>query len=427
MNKLGWLLWVACIACGDDGSSVRPDAPQASDAPTDSGADCEAAAPVTVTGPTYDPDTVTFTASLVSHDASGAMCGTKEAAAGSEASTTIDVPPGGMVTMVLVDGGDEHHLFTWTEVQPGDELVFPSLQPGGLTPKMVDVEVTVPPRAGVTTFDVYVQCEHGGGGLSQPAPAGVFTRTVECMSSATAVTAMVAAEDNGVTQYAVSEITPIAATGPTSLTLGSWTPAASPTVTVHGTAGFDRAFASYVPGPTPEYHSVSMLSFENVSSDPVTVGPRDVPSTWGNQIVVGITQTAEPAHTLQLALDQTTPMAVDLTTATDFLPLVSGELTAALPRPSITWSTDGPATADAVYLNAGTWLLVTRAEPGTVRFPEVPADLLPVEPAKVQAIVLIDAKTVAGFEDVRRTPARPYMDREYTVSTLGESIDGIVP
>ena len=100
MNKLGWLLWVACIACGDDGSSVRPDAPQASDAPTDSGADCEAAAPVTVTGPTYDPDTVTFTASLVSHDASGAMCGTKEAAAGSEASTTIDVPPGGMVTMV---------------------------------------------------------------------------------------------------------------------------------------------------------------------------------------------------------------------------------------------------------------------------------------------------------------------------------------
>src|SRR5688572_22460891 len=383
VRQLRFVSFVFLIACGDDGSSVMPDAPgnSAVDAAADAGPNCSGAAPVTVSAPVFDPARVQLTFKLVSHDPSGFMCAMKDAGNTSEATTTIDVPPMGMVTMVVDDGDMYHGLFTWTEVQPGDQLLFPSLNPRGVTAKMVDVEVTVPAVTGVTTYDVYVQCEHGGGGLSDPAPAGVFTKTVECPSNATALAVMIEADNGNTSQYAVSAVTPIAASGKTTLTVGAYAPAALPTVTFRATVGFDRAYAGFVPGATADFHSVTLLSFAGNVTDPVTLGPRAVPASWHHNIVAAIAQSAEPTHALQISRQQAAPMPIDVNVTTDLLPLLSAQLGDGLPRPSITWSTARAATADAVYVNAGKWVMVTRAQPGTVRFPEVPAGMLPTGPA----------------------------------------------
>ncbi len=337
------------------------------DMAVDAGPDCSGAAAVTVVAPTFDATREQHTFTLVSHDANGHLCGMKDAGTTSGSTTMIDVPPMGMVTLVLDDDTDDHGLFTWTEVQPGDELLFPSAVPRGVTQKMVDVEVTIPAVTGVTSYDVFVQCEHGGGGLSDTAPAGVFTKAVECPSNATTLAVMIEAENGSSSQYAVSAVTPIAASGVTTLSVGAYAAAALPTVTFRGTAGFDRAYAGFIPGATADFHSVTMLSFANSVTDPVTVGPRKVPATWRQSVLAIIGDSAVPQHTLQISRQQTTPGPLDVNVMTDFLPLVSAQLRDGLPRPSIAWTTARAATADAVYVNAGNWLMVTRAQPGTVR------------------------------------------------------------
>ncbi len=407
---------------------MTPDAPPSSpDAAIDSGPMCGGAGAVAVIAPPFDPDRVVFTTKVLAHDANGALCGMVDGTSGSEARTMIDVPPSGMVTMYLDDNDGYHGLYTWTAVQPGDELWFPYPQPHGVTAKTVDVEVNVPALVGVTSYEVYVQCEHGGGGLSDPAPVGTFTKSLECPSSTTAVAAMIEADDGTSTQWAVSPTTPLAASGPTTITVGAYMAAATPTMTVHGTTGFDRAFGGYVPGATADYHSVNMLVFTNITADPVTLGPRAVPPTWTTRMNVAVSQSAEPTHTLQLGRLQTTPMPLDVAVATDFQPLLSAQVATGLPRPSITWSTARATTADAVYINAGGWVIATRAEPGTVRFPEVPSALLPDGPAEVKAVTLIDAKSIAGFEDLRRDPIMPFNDPEFSASIIGDPFDTIIP
>ncbi len=424
VKKLAFAVAVTCFGCGDDSSSVGPDARPGDDAAV--AADCTAAAPVTVVNPGFDPKDVQLTTTLVAHDATGTMCSTSDGSSEPEGRATIDVPPGGMVTLALDGGTDYRGLFTWTEVQPGDELRFPLLEQRGAS-KTVEVVVVVPALADVSSFDVYVQCEHGGGGLSTPTPAGPFTKQVECPASATAVAVMVEAEDATSTRYAVSAVTPIAASGATTLTLGAWMPAASPTVTVHGTAGFDQAIAGFVPGAEVGYQSVQMASFANAVTDPLTIGPRHVPATWRNRTMVALSKSTEPGETLQLSRDQATPASLDVATATDFLPRLSGQLVAPLPRPSITWSMSRDATADAVSINAGHWVIVARPQPGTVRFPEVPAALLPTGPASVVAINLIESPTVADFAAHRTEPLRAYNAPDYTLSSIGDLLSGILP
>ena len=113
----------------------------------------------------------------------------------------------------------------------------------------------------------------------------------------------------------------------------------------------------------------------------MTVGPRAVPSAWHNRVLVAMSQSQKPAHTLQIARDQVTPMSVDLNVATNSCRKYPDSSRLVCLDPAITWSMTRAATADAVYVNAGHWLIVTRPPPGTVRFPELPAAWLPSEPA----------------------------------------------
>lgn len=390
---------------------------------------CETAGDVTVHGPVLPPDSTSQLAlTLVSHDASGATCTTVGGGSGSGAQMTIAVPAGGMVTMVIDPSDDDRRLFTWTEVQPGDELYFPRLFASDVATKTVSVELTIPAATNVTSYDVYIQCEGGGdNGLPDGAPAGTYSEDVECNASAQHVAVMVRADDGTNEQFAVSAITEIAASGPTTVTLGAYAAAAQPTVTIHGTAGLDSASLGLAPGATSDYGSVSFFSFADITADPVTVGPRGVPPTWFSHTSVTLRSSQEPMHTLAIQREQASPASLDLTTATDFAPLITAQLDAPLPRPTITWSTARSFAADLVTVNAGHWLVAARPEPGSVRFPAVPADLLPDGPAALVAVNLIDATAVAGFDEARTDPGLPFVDRELVVSSLGDPLGGIVP
>ncbi|MEO8704561.1 MAG: hypothetical protein ABI867_31190 [Kofleriaceae bacterium] len=77
-------------------------------------------------------------------------------------------------------------------------------------------------------------------------------------------------------------------------------------------------------------------------------------------------------------------------------------------RPTLTWSTT--ATGDAVFIEAdysageaGTfdWNIVAPANPGTLQFPELPADLVPPGHAVLSSVGLLEASAFAGYDDVR--------------------------
>mgnify|MGYP001548570815 FL=1 len=101
------------VACGG-GSSATPDAAPDSAATADAspdGADgCSGAQMVTVEGPAFPPDnTQAVMLTVVSHDATGAMCN-QATGSGSEAQLAIATPPGGMVPAVLDVEDPRSHL-----------------------------------------------------------------------------------------------------------------------------------------------------------------------------------------------------------------------------------------------------------------------------------------------------------------------------
>lgn len=379
-------------------------------------------------GPVSPPDedlAITGLA-LVSHDSSGAMCSTVTGGSGSGARMMIDVPPGGMVTMVLDTDEDGRGLFTWTEVQPGDELTFPWLVRGDLTKQTVQVELTISTAPTASTYEVFLQCEHGGGGFGESAPAGAYTRALECPGTATSIAAYVITTSTTTPQIAVAPVTSIAASGPTTLTLGPWVTPASPTITIRGAAGFDQKYAGFRPAAASEFGAITRFSFAG-AEDPAVIPGGDLPPTWRNHLTVGVGMTADPSPTLTVGRDQATPEPLDLTLGTDFMPMLSAQLTAPLPRPTITWTAPGSPTADIVLANAGRWLMATRPQQTVMRFPEVPPSLLPAGPASVQAVMLIDGQTITGFDGVRKDPVLVYEERDFKATSLGDSFRAIIP
>ncbi|NVB79122.1 MAG: hypothetical protein HOV81_12045 [Kofleriaceae bacterium] len=364
---------------------------------------------------------------VVSHDSSGAMCSTVTGRGDSGERMMIDVPPGGMVTMVEDTNRQGRGLFTWTEVQPGDELAFPSPVRDDLSPQTVQVALTIPTVPTAGSYEVFLQCEHGGGGLGESAPAGAYTRALECPPTSTSIAAYVITEATDSPQIAVSAVTPIATTGTTTLTVGPWMTPARPTITLRGAAGFDLKYAGFSPGAASGFQSVTHLSSTSGATDPATIPPRDLPPTWRNHVTVAVGTNASPRAMLAIARDQATPTSLDLTVGTDFMPMLSAQLTAPLPRPTITWTVPGsvPA-ADIVLANAGRWLIAARPQ-NVVRFPEVPASLLPAAPASVLALMLIDGQTITSFDEVRKDPVRVHELAEFRSTSLGDQVRAIVP
>jgi hypothetical protein len=408
-------------ACGSS-SSKAPDAggDAAADAPGD-GPQCAGGGAVTVRGPVV-PSSSQLTLAVTSHDATGALCNVVTGGSGSDAQMTIDAPPGGMVSMIVDESAGGRHVMTWTEVQPGDTLVFPWAR-RDVTMKTVEVAMTIPALLGASQYDVSLQCGHGAGLDVRRFAAGEFVQAVPCRSDAQNMTAMVSADNGGEVKFAVSAITPIEPSGPTTLALGAWLQAPLVTATVHGASAFDGVSATFVPFPATEEPSTSFVVFGAPSDgDPVVLGPQAVPPTWTLEVLVGLSSgslSSWPPRLLQLGRVQTQPASIDLAVATDFLPSIDAELAVGLPRPQVTWSLARPANADAVFINAENWVMVTRAQPGTVRFPELPQNLLPTGPASLREVDVIDVAGITSFDQLRRDPLQAYARADQSLSSWG--------
>ncbi len=427
MTKYGWLLLL--VACGG-GSSAMPDAPQGSDdAMVDAAPGCEGAQTVTVEGPAAPPDnTRSIALTVVSHDASGAVCN-RANGSGSEANVTIATPPGGMVTAVLDIGPGpdmpaQRSLLTWTGVSPGEALLFPSPVARGATEQIVHVSLDVPVLTGAGSYDIELLCEGGGGMTMDGVPAGPLTADLSCRGSATKVTASVRAEGT-TTSFAVGDLAPIAA-GAATITLGAYAPAQQTTAVIHGEPGFDSNLMGLVPAPDAQY-GATLYAALGGAGDPVTIGPRTVPATWAVKASVYLSTQAMPQHTLYWSQYLATPPTTIDLQATDFLPRVDGSVSGGWPRPTVTWSFASSAPdADIAAARVDTWSIVGPGHPGTLTYPQLPADLLPTGDAELTAIDVFDDAAVTGYPQAHLDPLQLGTDSDVKASSFGQAFGALL-
>lgn len=427
MKTCSWLL--VLVACGG-GSSMTPDASQGSDdAMVDSDPGCSGAQMVTVEGPAAPPEnTRSIAMTVVSHDATGAVCNRADGS-GSEAHIAIATPPGGMVTAVFdlgpgPDAPAERRLMTWTGVSPGEDLLYPSPVTRGATAQGVHVTLEIAPLAGAASYDVELLCEGGGGASTEDVTTGTFTTDLQCLGSATKVTASVRARGT-TTSFAVGDLAPISS-GAATITLGAYAAAREPGAIVDGATGYDANTLGLVPTPSRAYGATQFLAFAG-AGDPVSLGTIELPTTWAAKASVYLSSRAMPAHTLFWSKYlEPVPTEIDLRADTDFLPRVDGSVSGSWPRPTVTWSFASSAPdADIAAVRVDTWTIMGPGHPGSLQFPELPADLLPTGEVNVKAIDVIDDAAVAGYAQAHLDPLQLLIDTDARVSSFGQAFSAL--
>jgi hypothetical protein len=428
MMKCCWLL--ALVACGDDGASMTPDAAQGSaDAIVDAAPGCDAAETVTVEGPAAPPDnTRSLALTVVSHDASGAVCN-RATASGPEAHVSIATPPGGMVTAVLdigaaPDSPAQRRLLTWTGVSPGEDLLYPSPVVRGATVQVVHVSLDVPVLAGAPSYDLELLCEGGGGTSIDDVPTGPFTADLECLGPATKVTAAVRARGT-TTSFAVGDLAPITG-GAATITLGAYAAARETGAIIDGAPDYDANTLGLVATPSPQYGAILHAVFGG-GGEPISLGTIDVPAVWAVKASVYLSTRATPAHTLYWAKYlASAPSEIDLRPTQDFLPNVDGSVTGGWPRPTVTWSfASAVPDADLVAARVDTWSVLAPGQPGSIRFPELPADLVPTGAAELTALDVIDDTAVTGYAQAHLDPMQLLIDTDVKASSFGQAFGAL--
>jgi hypothetical protein len=427
MTKYGWLL--VLVACGG-GSAATPDAPGSSDAMADAAPGCGAAEMVTVEGPALPPgNTQSLAMTVVSHDATGAVCN-RASGSGAEAHVAIATPAGGMVTAVLdvgagPDSPAQRSLLTWTGVSPGEDLLFPSPVIRGATVQTVHVSLDVPVLTGTSTYDVEVLCEGGGGMTMDGVPTGAFTADLQCQGSATKVTASVRAQGT-TTSYAVGDLAPITA-GAATITLGAYAAAQPTTATVHGEPGFDSNIMGLVPAPDAQWGATLYAEF-GAAGDPITIGPHALPATWAVKASVYLSTQAMPAHTVFWSKSYAQPpTAIALQAGTDFLPRVDASVAGTWPRPTVTWSFASTAPdADIAAARVDTWSILAPGHPGTLQYPELPADLLPTGEVTLKALDVLDDAALTGYGQAHLDPLQLMIDTDVKASSFGQAFGALL-
>ncbi|MDB4954898.1 MAG: hypothetical protein JWO36_2467 [Myxococcales bacterium] len=424
MRSSVWL--VGLLACRG-GSEAKPDASPDSvaiDAPVDAPG-CGAAQPVTVEGPALPPgSTVTLDLTVVSHDANGAVCN-RATASGSEASITIDTPPSGMITMIVNSSAAPRvQRLTWTLVQPGEHLLYPSFVIRGATNRTLPVSLSIAALTGATSYDLTVMCERAGTSNMQVTP-GTIAVDVTCIGSAQHVTARVRANVGSATSFAVGDVVPIASTGTTTIPMGAWMNASLLTATIHGGSAFDQDVIGAAFAPTPGGFGTGSSFRFAPGGDPVTIGPVEVPGQWGGISFVALDSSMMPRHALELAQAYTTPSAYDLTVGTSFLPPIDATLDAAFPRAEVTWHPQSAmADTDLVIIKVTDWTIIAPGHPGKLRYPALPVDLMPTATTSLIGVCTKDSIDIAGYDAARLDPFAIVTANNFRGSCFGDPIAG---
>jgi hypothetical protein len=319
----------------------------------------------------------------------------------------------------------QRSLLTWTGVSVGETLLFPSPVVRGATEQVVHVSLDVPVRTAAGSYDVELLCEGGGGMTMEGVPTGPLTADVSCLGSATKVTASVLA--HGImNSFAVGDLAPITA-GAATITLGAYAPAQSTSALIHGAQGFDSNVMGLVPAPNAQYGATLYGEFGG-AGEPVTIGPHAVPATWAVKASVYLSSRETPTPTrFWSKYLAPAPATIDLQASSDFLPRIEASVSGSWPRPTVTWSFASTASdADIAAVRVDTWSIMGPGHPGTLQYPELPADLLPTGPVELKAVDVVDDDDVTGYAQAHLDPLQLLIDTDVKASSLGQAFGALL-
>jgi hypothetical protein len=410
VNLLAMLILVG-VGCGDDAASTPTDSPpkdpDAAVPPPDGTVDTLACTPAGAPGPVVvdgPSGAANLQVVVLVHDQAGAVID-RSAMLGPDATTTVDVPSCGMVSIFHEDPEDKGpgEIITWSNVQPGDHLVHVERR-SAVQERIVNVQLQA--LAGATSYRIVLACPNGGTAIAFNPQPGTVEMSPNCPPGATSVTVLALAKTATGASTALATV-PLAAAGATSVTLPAYVTAPTVTATVAGAGVFDggAAFQTQTLGPGNVALPVDFSSI-TISGDlafPAT------PTVAGAGVLAVSINTAKEGTDLRrvvAAMPATLALTVD-----DLLPIPRTTVDSAA-RPTATWGVDRllPADADVAALeldyNADEegvfrWTILTPPVPGSVRFPELPADLVPAGTATVRSSFLVAATSLAGYADAR--------------------------
>lgn len=341
--------------------------------------------PVTVDGPSSESAIqVTF----ITHSPTGAVVA-QSAVMGADATATLDVPACGMVSVVEVDGGGITHVVTWTEVQPGDHLIHTNrAQPT----TQRDVTVQVPALAGATEYQLLATCSPNHLEFTSTPDPGTVTMTPKCSSSAVSIS--VTAKTPTSSQLAIMT-TPLATTGPTTVTIPSYPTPAVSTLTAH-----DLGAADLVAYSTYARQRGNLLSLARATAVPsagsATATAPLFEGAGGYDVEVDTMAATGTRHSLVIRSVAAVPSAVELTAA-ELLPAVTATLDAS--GPSITWDSTAHGAAALLAIRAGhnKWELIAPGVGATVTFPQLPAGLWPAGALQFTGVAMFESADATTY------------------------------
>jgi hypothetical protein len=402
-----WLLLLVA-ACGDNVTS---------EVPVDAATGCAAAQPVTALGrPALQIHDEQLTLTVLSHDEHGALC-TRTSATGDSAMVDIAAPPNGMVTMVIESDFTRSAAFTWTGVQPGDHLVFPTQLFRDQTGVPYAVEMTIPTVAGASSYQVVYACDDGVVSLAETTPApGVFDDMAVCSAHATKLaTTVIATQPSGAASYAIGNLTPLAA-GTTAIALSAPGGEALP-ITIHGGLDGDGAiaFAGWI--PARGYGGFDLLANATFDATGTATTTIDVPAT-GPLVASAFVNTQAISRGIANRLFASLPAAIEIQ-STELLPAIEPTFDMGGPSTVVTWGVTA-IDADIALINVGNWGLAADANARIIQFPPLPAGTFQPDTSG-NGLLIVDQIDAVTYDDVRQDPAGVLAGPEYRMTRSGAS------
>jgi hypothetical protein len=241
-----------------------------------------------------------------------------------------------------------------------------------------DLSVQLPALANATDYEVRASCSPNSTTSSSTSSPGTLTLSPHCSSSS--VTIVASATTPSATSLAAMTV-PLAASGTTSIVVSGYAPPAPSTATLHGFTTFTKAFYATFTAPSGNVLLVGDPSLQSLTSGAATLQGAVVAGAGGVELDLEDVVTGAPSHSsLVLRGVAALPSAIDFG-PTDILPAITATLSTA-GRPTVTWSTAAPVQGAAAVFElhpaAGSddmWSLVVPPTPGTVPFPDLPANV----------------------------------------------------
>lgn len=362
---------------------------------------------------------------FLSHDASGVLCG-RMTASGQSPEVMLDVPPGGMVTASSVTDAPAQRIFTWTDVHPGDDLIFPSSLRHGLYSRHVTTSITFAALPGaIEGYNVMLQCDFGSitNAFIQPGTSSV---AIDCTEDARDVVVHLMTRTSAGYYFAASPLTPIAAKGPTTLAVSDWAPARLTPSTIHGDlSAFQQVSVKFQPTPPASNGVLGLFAqFEDEPSSDPTVLPATALPDEPTHISVTLNTPYTKGRGIE-RLYASPPASLDVTLETDFLPNVDAMFHPDPHRPEVSWTADRPIdNADIVLAqlninDRARWSIEVAGTASSVRFPELPADVLATAPGSLFGLSIVESSDIEGWDAIRENPNEVWNTPNYRVTSHG--------